>query len=180
VSNTLLLGWEPPLAPDQITPTFNQKTEDYVAKFQKNCLMAILALNKVAFKHIPTIGNYKQGQHVWLEGKNLPLSHGTIKLSPKQYGPFTIMKLISPVASQLSLPMSWNIHPVFHNSLLTPFVKTSAHGPNFTRPPPCYDLLFLFSFSMTQQTHVTVYYYFLTRSCDSLVQIRTDDSLLYI
>jgi hypothetical protein len=44
----------------------------------------------------------------------------------------------------------------------------------------CYDLLFLFSFLMTQQTHVTVYYYFLTRSCDSLVQIRTDDSLLYI
>jgi hypothetical protein len=81
--NTLLLGWEPLLAPDQITPTSNQKTEDYIAKFQKNRLMAILALNKVAFKHIPTIGNYKQGQRVWLEGKNLPLSHGTIKLSPK-------------------------------------------------------------------------------------------------
>jgi hypothetical protein len=33
---------------------------------------------------------------------------------------------------------------------------------------------------MTQQTHVTVYYYFLTRSRDSLVQICTDDSFLYI
>jgi hypothetical protein len=33
---------------------------------------------------------------------------------------------------------------------------------------------------MTQQTHVTMYYYFLTRSYDSLVQIRTDDSRLYI
>jgi hypothetical protein len=32
--------------------------------------------------------------------------------------------------------VSWNIHPVFHNSLLTPFVETLAHGPNFTRPPP--------------------------------------------
>jgi hypothetical protein len=39
---------------------------------------------------------------------------------------------------------------------------------------------FFFSFLMTQQTHVTVYDYFLTRSCDSLVQIRTDDSFLYI
>jgi hypothetical protein len=40
---------------------------------------------------------------------------------------------------------------------------------------------FFFSyFLMTQQTHVTMYYYFLTRSHDSLIQIRTDDSLLYI
>jgi hypothetical protein len=134
--NALLLGWEPPLTPDQIVPTSNQKMEDYVTKFQKNCLMAILALNKVASSYAPTSSNYKQGQHVWLEGKNLPLSHGTIKLSPKHYGPFIITKLISLVASQLSLPISWNIHPVFHNSLLTPFIKTSAHGPNFTRPPP--------------------------------------------
>jgi hypothetical protein len=134
--NALLLGWEPPLTPDQIVPTSNQKTEDYVTKFQKNCLMAILTLNKVASSHAPTSSNYKQGQCVWLEGKNLPLSHGTIKLSPKCYGPFVITKLISPVASQLSLPVSWNIHPVFHNSLLTPFVETLAHSPNFTRPPP--------------------------------------------
>jgi hypothetical protein len=41
-------------------------------------------------------------------------------------------------------------------------------------------LTFSFLFLTTQQTHVTVYYYFLTRSCDSLVQIRTDDSFLYI
>jgi hypothetical protein len=134
--NALLLGWEPPLTPDQITPTSNQKTEDYITKFQKNHLMAILALNKVASSHALASSNYKQGQCVWLEGKNLPLSHSTIKLSPKRYGPFIITKLISPVASQLSLPMLWNIHPVFHNSLLTPFVETSAHSPNFTRPPP--------------------------------------------
>jgi Chromo (CHRromatin Organisation MOdifier) domain len=98
--------------------------------------MTILALNKVASSYTPTSSNYEQGQRVWLEGKNLPLSHSTIKLSPKHYGPFIITKLISPVASQLSLPVSWNIHPVFHNSLLTPFVETLAHGPNFMRPPP--------------------------------------------
>jgi hypothetical protein len=39
---------------------------------------------------------------------------------------------------------------------------------------------FFFSLLLTQQTHVTVYHYFLTRSCDSLVQIHTDESLLYI
>jgi hypothetical protein len=28
------------------------------------------------------------------------------------------------------------IHPIFHNTLLKPYVETSAHGPNFARPPP--------------------------------------------
>jgi len=97
--NTLLLGWEPLLIPDQILTTSNQKAEDYIAKFQKNRLMAILALNKAASAHAPVSSKYSQGQRVWLEGKNLPISHGTIKLSPKRYGPFTITKLISPVAS---------------------------------------------------------------------------------
>jgi Chromo (CHRromatin Organisation MOdifier) domain len=134
--NMLLLGWDPPLTPEQTLSTSNQKAEDYVAKFQKNRLLAILALNKAASAHAPLSSKYSQGQRVWLEGKNLPISHGTIKLSPKRYGPFTIMKLISPVTSQLDLPVSWNIHPIFHNNLLTPYVGTNAHGPNFTRPPP--------------------------------------------
>jgi Chromo (CHRromatin Organisation MOdifier) domain len=134
--NTLLLGWDPPLTPDQTLSTSNQKAKDYVVKFQKNRLLAILALNKAASAHAPLSSKYSQGQRVWLEGKNLPISHGTIKLSPKRYRPFTITKLISPVASQLDLPVSWNIHPVFHNNLLTSYVETNAHSPNFTRPPP--------------------------------------------
>ena len=28
------------------------------------------------------------------------------------------------------------IHPVFHNSLLKPYIETTAHGPNFTQLPP--------------------------------------------
>ena len=28
------------------------------------------------------------------------------------------------------------IHPVFHNSLLKPYMETAAHGPNFAHPPP--------------------------------------------
>jgi hypothetical protein len=28
------------------------------------------------------------------------------------------------------------IHPVFHNLLLKPYIETSAHRPNFARPPP--------------------------------------------
>jgi hypothetical protein len=46
---------------------------------------------------------------------------------------------------------------------------------------PVVTTYFSFStFLMTQQTHVTVYYYFLTRSYDSLIQICPEDSCLYI
>ena len=37
---------------------------------------------------------------------------------------------------QLTLPITWQIHPVFHASLLSPYMETNAHGPNYSRPPP--------------------------------------------
>src|SRR6266850_2434325 len=90
----------------------------------------------MAQKDSPTIPRWTIGQRVWLDGKNLPLSYGTIKLAPRHYGPFTIDKVISLVAYHLELPAQWNIHPVFHASLLTPYIEMDSHGPNFSRPPP--------------------------------------------
>jgi len=51
-------------------------------------------------------------------------------------GPFCITRIISPVAFQLELPLSWGIHDVFHVSLLMKYQETTAHGPNFSHPPP--------------------------------------------
>jgi hypothetical protein len=76
------------------------------------------------------------GAQVWLEGKNLKLPYQSTKLAPKRYGPFRIIKEVSPVAYQLSLPMMWGIHDVFHVSLLSPYHKTTQHGPKFSWPPP--------------------------------------------
>ena len=79
---------------------------------------------------------WQVGEQVWLEGRNLLLPYGSAKLAPRRHGPFKIIKVISPVAYELELPLQWKIHPVFHASLLTPYIETSAHGPNYTRPPP--------------------------------------------
>ena len=69
---------------------------------------------------------------VWLKAKNLSLPYGTIKQAPQQHGPFKIIKVISLVVYQLELPHQWNIHPMFHASLLTPYIETDAHSPNFS------------------------------------------------
>src|SRR5712675_1611148 len=67
---------------------------------------------------------------------HLKLPHQKTKLAPKRYGPFPIIKEISPVAYQLSLPATWRIHDVFHASLLSAYHENDAHGPNFSRPSP--------------------------------------------
>jgi hypothetical protein len=134
--NELLIGWEPPLAAEQHSESRNQTAEEFLSRMQRNRLMAIHALNKVAYKmRTPTIV-WKTGQLVWLKGKNLPLPYGTAKLAPRRHGPFKIIKIVSPVVVQLELLAQWSIHPVFHASLIMPYTETSSHGPNFTRPPP--------------------------------------------
>jgi hypothetical protein len=79
---------------------------------------------------------YKEGDQVWLEGKNLCLNQPTAKLVPRQHGPFKVVKVLSPVSYQLVLPTQWSIHPVFHIDLLTPYQETIMHGPNYQCPLP--------------------------------------------
>src|SRR5712672_1122149 len=79
---------------------------------------------------------FKIGQQVWLEGKNIKRPYDSPKLSPKRYGPFGVVAKISPVAYKLQIPATWQIHNVFHASLLTPYKETVEHSKNFLEPPP--------------------------------------------
>jgi hypothetical protein len=79
---------------------------------------------------------YEEGEKVWLEGTNIKRPYDSPKLSPKQYGPFEVVAKISPVEYKLQLPDTWQIHDVFHVSLLMPFTETKEHGQNFIKPPP--------------------------------------------
>jgi hypothetical protein len=64
---------------------------------------------------------WKIGDQVWLEGKNLKTQYPLVKLGPKRFGPFEIVKCIGATSYQLKLPKTWKIHDVFHASLLTPY-----------------------------------------------------------
>src|SRR5487761_1760216 len=132
----LLIGLDPDLTREQTLSGNNFLAEQQASLLKQWRQLAAQALNRTADATGIPETRWKVGQQVWLEAKNLPLSHGTIKLAPRRHGPFKITKIVSPVAYQLSLPHQWNIHPVFHANLLTPFVETDSHSPNFSKPPP--------------------------------------------
>jgi hypothetical protein len=95
----------------------------------------IEAINQAVEKAGRLEVQYAMETQVWLKGKNLKLPYQLTKLVLKWYGPFQIIKEVSPMAYQLSLPMAWGIHDVFHSLLLSPYHEMTQHGPNFSQPP---------------------------------------------
>jgi hypothetical protein len=130
--NQILLGYELTLQPEEGTPSNNKAVETRVQNMKEKRAQVIDAINRVAqTKQVITL-QYKLGEQVWLEATHLKICHQKTKLKPKRYRPFKIIKEISPVAYQLRLPMAWGIYDVFHALLLSPYHKTTAHGPNFS------------------------------------------------
>ena len=62
--------------------------------------------------------------------------NGPKKLQMKRTSLFEIEEVVSRMAFRLHIPSQWKIHPVFHASLLTNYMETTEHSPNFLQPPP--------------------------------------------
>jgi len=134
--NQIILGYDLKLNLAISTPSINETMEERIRLIEERRAQATAALNQVAEKSGTPSAQYSIRDQVWLEGKNLRLPYQATKLAPKRYGPFKIIKEISPVAYQLALPLMWKIHNTFHASLLSAYRKTTTYGPNFSRPPP--------------------------------------------
>jgi hypothetical protein len=83
---------------------------------------------------------FQVGDKVRLSTANLQLpSTMSKKLVARYIGPFTVEKVVSPVAYKLKLPKTLRIHPVFHVSLLQPWHKDTVfttHEDTMTVHPP--------------------------------------------
>jgi len=134
--NQIILGYDLKLNLAITTPSSNETTEERIRLMEERRAQATAALNQIAEQSGTPSAQYNTRDQVWLEGKNLRLPYQATKLAPKRYGPFKIIKEISPVAYQLALPLTWKIHDTFHASLLSPYRETTAYGPNFSQPPP--------------------------------------------
>ena len=69
--NQLLIGINPPLVPDQQVRSNNQTATDRIQELLQNRSLAVTALN--AIQHSVPASQWRIGQKVWLEAKNLRL-----------------------------------------------------------------------------------------------------------
>ena len=87
-------------------------------KLVENITKAVKNYTKHANKKQKDV-EFNENDFVYLSTSNLPLPYKAKKLAPKRVGPFKIITKLSRVSYRLQLPESWNIHNVFHISLLT-------------------------------------------------------------
>ena len=78
------------------------------------------------------------GDRVLLSTWNLRMFalHLLSKLKRRWVGPFTITKVVNPVAFRLNLPPGWQIHPTFHASDLKAYIRHPEFEREVEPPPP--------------------------------------------
>ncbi len=102
-------------------------------KQAKSCLQAAQQRQKAYADRNKTDLQADVGSQVMLSTKHIKIKmKGVSKLLPRWIGPFKIIKKISVVAFKLDLPACLKIHPVFHASLLKPYLPGRCTPP----PPP--------------------------------------------
>jgi hypothetical protein len=134
--NQILIGYDVPINPENLPITNNDVIENRAKTIELYRNTATCLINQTAGTTPVTPSAYQIGSEVWLDVTNLRMMGTNTKIDPLQYGPFWIIKEISPVVYQLELPSEWKIHDVFHTSLLSPYTETDVHRPNFVCPPP--------------------------------------------
>ena len=131
---------------DNRVPSARQYVEslDSRMKRAKRCVQAAQERMKATHdkQHKPI--EFKVGDQVLLSTRNLQRTAtarkaadtDNAKLFPKYLGPFSISKVINSQAYALDLPATYDIHNVFHVSLLRPYHSDGTYQPPKFKPPP--------------------------------------------
>ncbi len=138
------LGYQPPLFTSQETESSVPSVQAFIQRCRRTWRRVRSALcrsrvrtRRAANRHRVKAPRYVCGQKVWLSTQNLPLQVSSRKLMPRFIGPFSIVKVLSPVAVKLRLSNQLRrVHPVFHVSCIKPVIRFPTRP---TRPPPALD-----------------------------------------
>ena len=81
-------------------------------------------------KHKQEASDYKKGDLVMLDGRNIAVRRPSKKFSPKLHRPFEVIEKVkgNRNAIRLKIPARWRIHDVFHVSLLEPYRHGKSSG----------------------------------------------------
>jgi hypothetical protein len=133
------MGYTPPGIPSIIETPNIESSKERLRTIDHHRNEAIsagkLAADRMQRRITSTFKPFTLGQKVWLNSKNLRLPFSK-KISPKHIGPFVIKCVISKLNYKLELPQSYQIHPVFHATLLSTYHENDIHGPNEIEATP--------------------------------------------
>ena len=115
------------------TPPMHKTFRMMVARAVKGIIDAQRQQARYANAHRRDV-QFEVGDKVFLSTQNLNID-GCPKFKQRFVGPYEITQKISPVAYRLDLPPSWQIHKVFHVSLLRPYYS----DPEFERPQELWE-----------------------------------------
>jgi hypothetical protein len=114
--------------------------ERILGLLQQNMQQAQQRMKRYADLNI-TERTFTVGQSVYLRLQPYRQMSGayrqSLKLSPRFYGPFTILRRVGDVAYELDLPPEARFHPVFHISQLKPKLGSACSA--LQRLPPIDD-----------------------------------------
>ncbi|KAL5527037.1 hypothetical protein ACEPAG_5828 [Sanghuangporus baumii] len=140
----MLYGWHPHLdvaetGDSNIPEAINHLEE--LRQVQQEAYNSIRQANEAmklyADLHRGKMPEYKPGDEVLLDMRNLSRLEPTKKLAMKWAGPYKVEKAVGQVSFRLRLPETLPIHPVFHASLLRPYKRKEYPGrPILDEPPP--------------------------------------------
>uniref|UniRef100_A0A8C1AZL7 Gypsy retrotransposon integrase-like protein 1 n=1 Tax=Cyprinus carpio carpio TaxID=630221 RepID=A0A8C1AZL7_CYPCA len=138
------LGYQPPVFPSLESEVAVPSAHAFVQRCRRTwnraceTLLQVRARTKAKTdRHRSKPPIYVVGQKVCLSTKNILLRSVANKLAPKFIGPFTVTKIISPVAVRLKLPPAYRrIHPAFHVSKIKPVFHSPLNPPAPVPPPP--------------------------------------------
>ena len=107
--------------------TIEDKMKTLLQNRQEALAAHELARSRMADRWRSTFTLLKKGDRVWLDSRNLKtIYHKKMKL--KREGPFVITKVLGLVTYRLKLPTSWQIHNIFHATLLKPYRGVKSMG----------------------------------------------------
>ena len=138
---SMIMGYMPKVewlsVPSQV-PSYMDRMEqiEEVCKAAKTSLVKAQKMMAIRNPGNKKFRPYQKDDQVWIEGMHLKTLYPSAKLAPKCYGPFKVMKQLSPVVYEIRIPCQWKVHNMFHTNLITPYKETAIHGLNYSWPPP--------------------------------------------
>ncbi|KAL0177702.1 hypothetical protein M9458_026596, partial [Cirrhinus mrigala] len=142
-----VLGFQSPLFPWNGEPSDVPTVDHWFRESERvwdnahhHLQTAVRRTKVVADQRRITGPTFTPGQKVWLSTRDIRLRLPSKKLSPRFFGPFTILEQVNPVTFKLQLPPHYKIHPTFHVSPLKPcydpLLPSTEPGHEEELPPP--------------------------------------------